>query len=187
MTQILYKPGDETYWKGCDPETKLQYSQIRGHSNDETVKRMTTVVCMRAEFPSRTTPRPSRTRWRHRLHRWRLRHSSNCNHWTAWRVAVTSVRYWWGPGGGDRLAAHHRSLYAPVDLRGRPIVAEPLSYLLQQWYHIIITVVLLFCARNRFTRLSPVADIDKSPSSVFVLFSEKNLLFTYRRLYDRSS
>lgn len=73
-------------------------SRIRGHWNDETVKRMTAAVCMRAEFPSWTAPRPSRTRWRHRHHRRRLRRSSNRNRRTARCVAVTSVRYWWGPG-----------------------------------------------------------------------------------------
>jgi len=33
-------------------------SQIRGHWDEETVKWMTAALCMRAEFPSWTAPRP---------------------------------------------------------------------------------------------------------------------------------
>lgn len=120
---------------------------------------MTAAACVRSEFPTCTVPRPSRARWRHRHRRRRLRRrSSSRNRRTARRVTVTSVRYWWGPGegGGERLAAHHRSLYAPADSRGRPIVAEPLSCLLQPRYHNCFVIVLR--ARNRFTRQSPAAE-----------------------------
>jgi len=134
MTQILYKqlrPGDETYWNGCDPETKVQYSQIRGRSNDELTVSCRGVHERRVSFSDNTaaltrpltSSPPSPT-------------PPSQQQPQPWRVAVTSVRYWWGPGEGGAASGASSvfictgGLAGPANCRGTVVVptATVVSY-----------------------------------------------------------